>query len=152
MERGRSPRSNIGRCLATLGMTVLMISFILGKVRKGDFPLSTICHSEPILRGASSLNRGGEQTLLELHPKAKTEEMSHFVRHDDKWRRDKSPSQTPPKINFCRFGVSWEGGLYPFSLFVTPKCRSEGSPLFNRGGQSPPLTLPKNDFMPLGKS
>jgi len=28
------------------------------------------------------LNRGGKQTLLELHPKTKTEEMSHFVRHD----------------------------------------------------------------------
>jgi hypothetical protein len=26
-----------------------------------------------------------------------TEEMSHFVRHDDKWRRDKSPPPTPPK-------------------------------------------------------
>jgi len=30
------------------------------------FPL---CHSELSLRGVSSLNRGGELTLLELHPK-----------------------------------------------------------------------------------
>ena len=27
------------------------------------------CHPEPTLRGVSSLNRGGEQTLLELYPK-----------------------------------------------------------------------------------
>jgi hypothetical protein len=38
-------------------------------------------HHEPTLRGVSSLYRGGEQTLLELHPKSKTEEIPHFVRN-----------------------------------------------------------------------
>ena len=45
-------------------------------------PLPIMCHPELILRGVSSLNRGGGMTLLELYPKTKTEEMSHFVRHD----------------------------------------------------------------------
>jgi len=108
--------------------------------------------------GVSSLYRGGEQTLLELHPKLKQrrfflakcarqndnqlrrnkflpqpvegvnatqkilmEEMSHFVRHDNKLRMEKSPHPTPPKTEteeisrFARNDWVWES-FFPFAF------------------------------------
>jgi hypothetical protein len=68
--------------------TKRMIFVFLGKVWKGsvspfdwivDFSLRSKWpkdrHSEPPLRGVSSLNRGGEQTLLELYSKTLTAEI-----------------------------------------------------------------------------
>jgi len=36
------------------------------------------------------------------------EEMSHFVRHDDKWRRQTDPPPAPPKNDFMNLEKSWE--------------------------------------------
>jgi hypothetical protein len=35
------------------------------------------------------------------------EEMSHFVRHDDKWGGKKSPPPIPPKNDFMNLEKSW---------------------------------------------
>ena len=69
------------RCLASLGMTNTGgglcppptpptddFKTLGGKLERG-FPPFQKCHSEPPLRGVSSLFRGGVLTLLELHPK-----------------------------------------------------------------------------------
>jgi len=69
-----------------------------------------------------TINGEGKSPLLQLHPKNfksllekvrrgsvnpfdLKEEMSHFVRHDDKWRRQTDPP-TPPKNNFMPLGKS----------------------------------------------
>jgi hypothetical protein len=71
-------------------------------------------HPEPILRRVSNSIEGVRGSPSRLPQKALNplwgkfergtfapfdlkEEMSHFVRHDDRWRRDKFPSPTPPK-------------------------------------------------------
>jgi len=60
----------------------MRIIFAFGeKLERERSPRSKMCHPERS-EGSPPFNRGGEQTLLELYPKTKTEEMSHFVRHD----------------------------------------------------------------------
>ena len=52
-----------------------------------------------------TLRVGSERGLF---PLSIEEEISRFVRNDDKWRRDESPPPTPPEINFCRLGETAE--------------------------------------------
>ena len=83
------------------------------------------CHPEQFLRGISSLNRGGEQTLLELYPKTKTEEMSHFVRHDTiKSLFDGDKAEILRFAQDDQNTVSWEGGFYPFPILENYPLRS----------------------------
>jgi len=51
-------------------------------------------------------------------------EILRFAQDDNQWRRDKSPPPTPPEINFLYFGVSWEGGFFPFPILGDPSLRS----------------------------
>ena len=82
-------------------------------------PLPNIGRSFASLR--TTLCVGWEGGLL---PLSIEEEISRFVRHDDKWRREKSPPPTPPEINFLHFGVSWEGVFCPFPILGDPSLRS----------------------------
>jgi hypothetical protein len=108
------------------------------------------CHPERS-EGSPLLNRGVEQTLLELHPKTKTEEMSHFVRHDTikslfgEIRRRSFASFRTTKIRTVGKGVT-------FPLCVTPSCLCEGSPPLNGGGLCPPPTPPKTNLCLSGVS
>jgi len=124
----------------------------------GKSPLLQLHPKDPISSprtqwGVSSLNRGGEQTLLELYPKrilslsrGKAEilryaqddtscrlERGTFTPFD--WRGDVSLRSTWHKKSL--FGVSWEGGLYPipnnlrsFASLRTTKIRSVGKGSF----------------------
>ena len=42
--------------------------------------------------------------------------MSHFVRHDDKWRRQTDPPPTPPEDEFMPLGKARRGSFNPFDL------------------------------------
>jgi len=62
-----------------------------------------------------TINGGGISLLLQFHPKTKTEEMSHFVRHDDKWKREKVPSSNSTQKRLYVFGEKLERGRSPRS-------------------------------------
>jgi len=111
--------------------------FAFGESSKGGLlPFSTICHSEPPLRGVSSLNRGGEQTLLKLYPKSilsipggKTE-IVRYAQDDQNT-------------------VGSKGGLLPFRL--ERRCHTSFDMTINGEGISRLLKLhPKVFFAVLG--
>ena len=102
------------------------------KLERGRSPRSKMRHPEERKRrGISSFNGGGELTLSQLHlknfksllgevrrgpvnPFDLKEEMSHFVRHDDKWRRNESPPRTSPIKDLKSFlGLIGKGDFTP---------------------------------------
>jgi hypothetical protein len=90
---------------------------------RGLFLLPIIRRSLATLR--TTINGGGISPLLQLHPKHKmrrslaTLEMTGYENH----------------FSFLPLGKSWKGGIALVPIFVTPKCRSEGSPLLMEEGK-----------------
>ena len=122
----------------------------LGESWKGGLlPLPIMCHPELILRGVSSLNRGGELTLLELHPK-KTLCLWGKVRKGWNPRSNirRSLTKGVRDDTSCRLGR----GLLPLPNLRHSEPHLRGVSSFNGEGLCPPPTSPKNDFMNLGKS
>ena len=93
-----------------------------------------------------TINGGGINPLLQLHPKNfksllgkvrrgsfnpfdLTAEMPRFARHDNHWRREKSPPPTPPEEDFKTLGKSWKGGVALVPMLGDPSQKAFGTTL-----------------------
>jgi len=114
-----------------------MVSFLFfGK--GGDPSLRSGRHFVSVRRGLLT-----PFDLTEEIPRAEALGMTPLGHPKERKRRGVSinggglcPPPTPPKKNFCRFGVSWEG--CPLLIMCHPELILRGVSSFNRGGE---LTL-----------
>ena len=101
-----------------------------GRLERRILPLPNIRKSPHKKVFGTTLRVGSERGQFPLSIK---EEMSHFVRHDNKWRRA-MPSSSSTQNSLKSFWGQLGSGPFPFPLLGDPSLRS-GRPKYGRLGR-----------------